>query len=211
MSLVVVLKLDCLFTEKRAARLVAVHHFGVGMCLQDESQDHEGSAPESPDHMKEVNEAVELLVSKAEMLDDYFKISITPDGAVLLLFLRLCSLLLRDTLVVVVISRSQAVLCCQGIIETLPQLEPEIQHTPQLDGLPRFVYAERLRLRTANLTQCEVGTFVEPFGALGFWLTNTGTILRSKSTGAVSKCAFGTWLKSLLSCTGTKGSFGVLW
>eukprot|EP00750_Incisomonas_marina_P024645 INCI5135.21.p1 GENE.INCI5135.21~~INCI5135.21.p1 ORF type:complete len:224 (-),score=36.88 INCI5135.21:403-1074(-) len=54
----------------------------------------------------QIKEAVELLVSKADMLDEYFQISITP----------------------------------AGLVESLPQLEPEVEYTPQLDGLPRFIY-----------------------------------------------------------------------
>eukprot|EP00750_Incisomonas_marina_P024644 INCI5135.20.p1 GENE.INCI5135.20~~INCI5135.20.p1 ORF type:complete len:800 (-),score=149.93 INCI5135.20:132-2531(-) len=53
----------------------------------------------------QIKEAVELLVSKADMLDEYFQISITP----------------------------------AGLVESLPQLEPEVEYTPQLDGLPRFM------------------------------------------------------------------------
>jgi hypothetical protein len=49
-------------------------------------EDFEGGEPDAPGgggqspHTAEIEEAVQLLVSKADMLDEYYRIGITPDG-----------------------------------------------------------------------------------------------------------------------------------
>jgi hypothetical protein len=40
------------------------------------------------------------------------------------------------------------------MLECLPQLEPEVEHTPELDGLPRLVYNLALKVDWSSEQMC---------------------------------------------------------